>query len=101
MVNNNVESHKFKSDNIEKENKYDSTARRFSSKYRFKGDMATTFQFVTHDSISQLVWGQVLIDFNRFAEDGYPTDSDTKSRIMDRLEQDIDHFIYSLTWEKN
>lgn len=100
LVNNNVESHKFKSDRIEKEIQSDIVEKKYSNKYRFYGDMATTFQFVVHDSISQLVWGQVLIDFNRFAQKGYPTDPGTKERIMDRLEVDIDHFMKSLRWEK-
>ena len=98
MVQSNVESHKFKSDKIEKQD-YQNTDFVFATKYRLYGEMATDFQFVIHDSLSQFLWGQVLIDYPRFEIQGFPIDKNTRIRIMDVLDKDIVQFISSFRWQ--
>ena len=100
LVVSNVESHKFKSERIDKSPIANREKRMFGYFYELEGDMATNFQFYLTDSISQFVWGQVLMDFQAFHKEGIPKDADTKARIMDYIKKDLEVFIENFSWKK-
>ncbi|MBM3453785.1 MAG: hypothetical protein FJX80_01405 [Bacteroidetes bacterium] len=97
---NNVESHKFKSESIEKIPIQKKDKSVYGMLYEFTGDMATPFQFYLTDSLGNFVYAQVLMDFQAFQKDKIPTDLYTKSRIMDYLKNDLLVFIDHFNWEK-
>jgi hypothetical protein len=100
LVVSNVESHKFKSDRIEKTKILNQQDNKFGMFYEFEGEMATNFQFYVTDSVNHFIWGQVLMDFESFKKEGIPTDADTKARIMTYIRRDLDKFIEKLNWPK-
>lgn len=100
LVVDNVESHKFKSESIEKMPILKSDRRVYGMLYELTGDMATPFQFYLTDSLGNFVYAQVLIDFQAFQKDKIPTDSETKARIIDYLRNDVNVFINRFYWRK-
>ena len=100
LVVSNVESHKFKSESIDKNPIISTERKTFGMLYEFEGDMATSFQFYVTDSLQHFIWGQVLMDFQSLEKEGIPTDSDTKSRIRDYVRKDLEVFIDRLNWKK-
>lgn len=100
LVVSNVESHKFKSESIDKKPILKKENRIFGMFYEFEGDMATSFQFYATDSVGHFLWGQVLIDFQALQKEGMPSDGDTKSRIRAYLRKDLEVFIDRLNWRK-
>jgi hypothetical protein len=100
LVVSNVESHKFKSESIDKKPILNAERKMFGMFYEFEGDMATSFQFYVTDSLQHFIWGQVLMDFQALEKEGIPTDSETKSRIRDYIRKDLEVFIDRLNWRK-